>query len=46
MLNRFSYLENSDALSLIEVLAEIFTICEPDENTLRAEANENEEDIK
>jgi len=36
---RFSFLENSDALSLIEVLSETFNVCEPDIKSLTAEAS-------
>lgn len=39
LMTRFSFMENSDALSLIEVLAESFNICDPDLNTLRAEVS-------
>jgi len=36
LMSRFSFLENQDALSLIEVLSESFNICEPDFRTLEA----------
>jgi hypothetical protein len=36
-MNRFSVLEIADALSLIEVLAESFNICEPEAALLKAE---------
>ena len=39
VMTRFSFIENCDALSLIEVLAEFFNFCVPDVETLKAEAS-------
>ena len=43
LMTRFSFMDNTDAVSLIEVLAEIFNICEPSIQTLKAEVSGNAE---
>lgn len=45
-MSRFSILETADALSLIEVLAESFNICEPDQDLLKAEVKGDSEMVK
>jgi hypothetical protein len=37
MVSRFSYMEGAEAVNLIEVLAEIFNICSPSLDSLKAE---------